>query len=126
MLGDADVRKHPPARWVRITIPARSYGDAASNNRGTRAPVGPCEKGATMKRPILRVLTWGGVGDALLNTAAFRAWKERNPGGRLIVYCATRMHHDILRGNPHITSLRQMYRWRFALRAFPFGRRWMQ
>lgn len=54
----------------------------------------------------LRIASWGGIGDALLATPAFRALKERAPDRRLIVYCAQPSHVEIYRHNPYIDVLR--------------------
>lgn len=44
----------------------------------------------------------------------------QHPGGRLVVYCTSAKHREILRGNPYIDSLRLMTKWPFSLDAFPF------
>lgn len=75
-----------------------------------------------MNRPVARWWTYGGLGDVILQTPAIRAWKQQFPHGRLIMYCLSTTHRDILRGNPHIDALRVMTPLRGALSAFRFGR----
>jgi len=68
-----------------------------------------------MSRPELRILSLGGVGDAVLLTACIREWRQQHPEGRLITYCADEKLREVLLGNPHIDSLRLVGRWRFWL-----------
>lgn len=53
-----------------------------------------------------RVISWGGIGDALLTTPSFKAIKERYPKSRLIVYYSNPIHKDVFKNNPFIDSLR--------------------
>jgi ADP-heptose:LPS heptosyltransferase len=76
-----------------------------------------------MKRQIFRIVTEGGIGDVILHTPVFRAWKQQHPTGRLIVYCMRAVEREALRGNPYIDSLRA-FGWRHRmLQTFPRLRR---
>ncbi|HYC29679.1 MAG TPA: glycosyltransferase family 9 protein [Chitinophagaceae bacterium] len=59
-----------------------------------------------MRKNIIRILSWGGLGDVLLSTAAIRALKEQNSNCKLIVYYSTKQHREIYLNNPHIDELR--------------------
>jgi ADP-heptose:LPS heptosyltransferase len=59
-----------------------------------------------MKPKNVSVVSWGGLGDALLATPGFRAMKERWPELRLTVYCKSWLHYELYLHNPHIDSLR--------------------
>ena len=54
----------------------------------------------------ISIRSWGGIGDALLATPAFRALKEQHPGKRLRAYCVTRSHYDVYLHNPYIDALK--------------------
>jgi ADP-heptose:LPS heptosyltransferase len=62
-------------------------------------------------RPVLRLLTFGGIGDVILTTPAIREWRRQHARGRLVVYCSQSIHREILLGNPHIDSLRIWRQW---------------
>jgi ADP-heptose:LPS heptosyltransferase len=80
-----------------------------------------------MKRPVLRILAGGGIGDVVLHTPAIRAWKQSNPRGKLIVYYLPKFHRELLQGNPHIDSLRSLSPLHLALLASsPVVQRWFQ
>jgi ADP-heptose:LPS heptosyltransferase len=55
----------------------------------------------------VRVISWGGIGDATLSTAAFRTLKLEHPEWQLNVYWANEDHRDIYTGNPHIDLLQK-------------------
>jgi ADP-heptose:LPS heptosyltransferase len=59
-----------------------------------------------MAAAVLKLRTWGGIGDVLLLTPSLRAWKAAHPMGRLQVYCSSPLHFELLRHNPHIDVLR--------------------
>lgn len=52
------------------------------------------------------MIAWGGLGDILLSTPAFKALKQKHPGCRIIVYCPTKGHREIFRNNPDIDAIR--------------------
>lgn len=54
----------------------------------------------------IRIVSWGGHGDALLATPVFRALKEQRPERELIVYCSSESHYNIYLHNPHIDVLK--------------------
>lgn len=60
-----------------------------------------------MNRSNIRVIAWGGIGDALLTTPLFRAIKEQLPGTRTIVYTYKDMHYDVFLHNPYIDKLKK-------------------
>ncbi len=59
-----------------------------------------------MKRKVFRIISWGGIGDAILTTPSFRALKERHPGSKIILYCGAKSHWSVFVNNPYIDSLR--------------------
>jgi len=54
------------------------------------------------------ILSWGGIGDALVCTPSFKALKEKFPGCRITVYYSNRHHREVFRNNPCIDSLRRL------------------
>jgi ADP-heptose:LPS heptosyltransferase len=60
-----------------------------------------------MKNSDFRLVSLGGMGDALLATPLFRALKEQRPRARTIVYCTDDSHYEIYLHNPYIDRLRR-------------------
>lgn len=58
-------------------------------------------------RKNLHVAAFGGIGDCLMATPAFRAIKEKTPDRKLIVYYENDSVRDIFLHNPNIDSLRR-------------------
>jgi ADP-heptose:LPS heptosyltransferase len=52
------------------------------------------------------ILSWGGIGDALLTTPLLRAIKEQQPNSTTIVYSLSPSHHSVFLHNPYIDKLR--------------------
>ncbi|MEL7006363.1 MAG: glycosyltransferase family 9 protein [Bacteroidota bacterium] len=52
----------------------------------------------------VNIVSWGGMGDALLSTASFKAIKEKYPDKKIRVFYLKR-HRDIFLNNPYIDSL---------------------
>jgi ADP-heptose:LPS heptosyltransferase len=74
------------------------------------------------------IIQWGGIGDVLLCTPAYRALKKNYPDHKIIVYWKLEKHRDALHCNPHIDSLRRLRFWElcrypFHLYAYLFNRR---
>jgi ADP-heptose:LPS heptosyltransferase len=69
-----------------------------------------------MKHSTIRIISWGGVGDALLTTPLFRAIKEQLPGSRTVVYSGWSAHHEVFLNNPYIDKLRKPGRLSYAER----------
>ena len=63
-----------------------------------------------MKKSTIRIVSWGGIGDALLTTPLFRAIKEQSPSSRLIVYALSYGHYEIFLNNPYIDKLKKSSR----------------
>lgn len=59
-----------------------------------------------MRRKVFQIISWGGIGDAILTTPSFRAIKERHPLSKVIVYCGAKNHWDVFANNPYIDRLR--------------------
>lgn len=55
---------------------------------------------------LVKVRTWGGIGDVLLTTPALRELKRRHPRARVKVYCTRRPHVEVLRHNPYVDVLK--------------------
>lgn len=54
-----------------------------------------------IKRRI-RVISCGGIGDALLLTPSFEAIKSKYSNVKLIVYCSSKGHKQVFKNNPYI------------------------
>ena len=59
-----------------------------------------------MKKKVIRIISFGGLGDVLLSTPIFGALKRKYPNSRIIVYCIRKIDREIYRNNPHIDELR--------------------
>ncbi len=59
-----------------------------------------------MKKRIIRIGVWGGIGDALLLTPAVKALKQADPNNRVLVYYQKEVHRDVFLHNPYVDSLR--------------------
>ena len=57
-----------------------------------------------MKMRTIRIISWGGLGDAVLLTPTLKALKEKYPGRKTEILCLER-HKPIFLNNPHIDSL---------------------
>jgi ADP-heptose:LPS heptosyltransferase len=58
-----------------------------------------------MKPKTIRILTWGGLGDALLITPALAALRQAHPAARIVVYCEHPFFKDLYRHNPDISRV---------------------
>lgn len=67
-----------------------------------------------MSRKHIRIVSWGGLGDALLVTPSFRQLKVQYPGCRITVYCTATSHFEIYRHNPDIDVLKRLGPFAFA------------
>lgn len=70
-----------------------------------------------MKKDVIRVLTWGGLGDVMLSTPSFESLKNAKPSPKIVVYYRTIPHRDILKNNPFIDELKPLNRI-FYVRSF--------
>jgi ADP-heptose:LPS heptosyltransferase len=52
-----------------------------------------------------RVVTWGGIGDALLITPTVRILKQQHPDCKIHVYCTKKSHQEALLNNKYIDRL---------------------
>jgi ADP-heptose:LPS heptosyltransferase len=57
----------------------------------------------------IRIISWGGIGDALLTTPSFKALKEKYPNSRVVVYCPLNSHKEVFLHNPYIDSIKKFY-----------------
>lgn len=55
-----------------------------------------------MARKVFRIILFGGLGDALLSTPAFRALKKEYPDCRIVLFCFSNRQQTIFKNNPHI------------------------
>src|SRR5258708_1570491 len=53
----------------------------------------------------LYIKTWGGLGDVVLTTPVFKAFKARFPGMKIIVFCHSPGGKQVLENNPYIDRL---------------------
>lgn len=68
----------------------------------------------------IRIISWGGIGDALLLTPAFSAIKAQYPEAKLRVYYPCNPHKQIFENNPHIDSLKRFSRTKAPLAKFRY------
>jgi len=71
-----------------------------------------------MKNSDIRIVSGGGLGDALLFTPLFRAIKEQRLDARITVYCSFNSHYEIYLHNPYIDRLKKPGRLNKAERLF--------
>ncbi|HTI10227.1 MAG TPA: glycosyltransferase family 9 protein [Puia sp.] len=57
-------------------------------------------------RNKIYVKIWGGLGDILLATPIFKEFRRQFPGVKIISLCRNKRDLQILKGNPHIDTLR--------------------
>jgi len=58
-----------------------------------------------MSASTFHILSWGGLGDAILATPCFRAFKRQRPGDRLVVHPKNQAHYELYLHNPYIDEL---------------------
>ena len=56
-------------------------------------------------RKLIRIATWGGLGDALLLTPALRALKREHPNCKIKLACTSKSFRDLFKNNPHVDVL---------------------
>jgi len=59
-----------------------------------------------MNKKIIRIISWGGLGDILLSTPSYAALKQKHTNAKIIMYCSTKRHKEVYKHNPHIDELR--------------------
>jgi len=57
------------------------------------------------KRNVYKIISHGGIGDALLTTPVFSALKKKDPDCIIKVYCPDKKHLEVYRHNPYIDKL---------------------
>lgn len=57
-------------------------------------------------KETLRIITWGGIGDAILLTPLLKTLKKTSANVEVRVYCIDTDHEQVLRHNPNIDVLR--------------------
>ncbi|MFZ6010305.1 MAG: glycosyltransferase family 9 protein [Bacteroidota bacterium] len=57
-------------------------------------------------RRVFRIVTWGGLGDALIIMPSLQALKRKYPDCRVIVYCENARQKDIFIGYPFVDKVR--------------------
>lgn len=62
-----------------------------------------------------KIITIGGIGDALLVTPLFREIKKQFPDSRINVWCVSPQQMELLKNNPHIARLRHAKFWKHPL-----------
>ena len=79
------------------------------------------------KKKKFRIISWGGIGDALLLTPAFKSIKVQHPDAHITVYYPRSAHKQVFLHNPYVDSLKKynllaapltMLRYRFDPGAF--------
>lgn len=58
-----------------------------------------------MPSRIFRLITMGGLGDALLLTPVVKALKEKDPATRVWVFCVSTPYMDVFRNNPYVDRI---------------------
>jgi ADP-heptose:LPS heptosyltransferase len=64
-----------------------------------------------MDGKTIRVLTHGGLGDILLSAPSFKALRQKYPAAKISVYCLSKSHMEVYKGNPHIDRLTMASFW---------------
>jgi ADP-heptose:LPS heptosyltransferase len=59
------------------------------------------------RRKVMRIISWGGIGDVLLSTPSFMELKQRDKHRRIIVYCRSKPDVEVYRNNPYIDRVRR-------------------
>ncbi len=78
-----------------------------------------------MNRKEFVIVTWGGIGDALICTPTMKALKETYPDYKIVLYCINQQHKDVFKNNYFVDSLRllkigAMLRYPYHLFAYLF------
>lgn len=77
-----------------------------------------------MKRKVFRLISQGGLGDALLITPALKALKETHPGCKIILYCTHPHHKHVYANNPHADVVKPAAFWRSPLDFICYYLKW--
>jgi ADP-heptose:LPS heptosyltransferase len=85
-----------------------SYRHQSIPSGGTRENI---DEGTLAAKRHYRIVTWGGIGDALTLTPALRALKLRYPTRKIHVLCTQKSHKEVLKNNPYIDSLIHVGDW---------------
>lgn len=64
---------------------------------------------------VFKIVSSGGLGDALLTTPVFRSIKLKHPESKIVVYCVNQGHYDIYSNNPFIDKLKIISFWTLPL-----------
>lgn len=62
------------------------------------------------------IVSWGGIGDALVCTPTYKSLKLKFPDKKIILYYTFKKHRFVFENNPHIDSLRYLHisaMWRY-------------
>ena len=78
------------------------------------AQVSKC-KTLPLNKRTYRIVTWGGIGDALLITPTIRTLKRRYPDCKVHVYCIYKAHKEALENNKYIDRLQLIDRRSMAI-----------
>jgi ADP-heptose:LPS heptosyltransferase len=62
-----------------------------------------------MKKKVIRIIAWGGLGDILLSTPCLKALKMQNGNVRIVVFCGSKGYMEIYKGNPNIDQLNSTF-----------------
>jgi len=73
---------------------------------------------------IFKILSQGGIGDALLLTPSLRAIKKRYPLSRTHIFCTTPAHLQIFKNNPFIDKLEFGSVWRHPIQTIRTMQGW--
>jgi ADP-heptose:LPS heptosyltransferase len=60
-----------------------------------------------MPKKVFKIIAWGGLGDVLLSTPAFKAIKKKYPSCKIEVYCATKSHIPVFENNPYVDKVKR-------------------
>lgn len=73
------------------------------------------------------LVSWGGIGDAIVCTPAIESLRAEYPEKKIILYCTERSHLEVFKHNPNVDSVRFMsnralLRYPYHFYAFSFNR----
>jgi ADP-heptose:LPS heptosyltransferase len=54
---------------------------------------------------VIRLVSWGGIGDAVLATPAVRSLRQAHRGTRIEMHCVLPAHREVFLHNPHLDRL---------------------
>jgi len=102
-------------KYVALAQALSDDGTSPGDNRDSDSAIGSHVQPSTpilvgfCKKPI-RIVSIGGIGDAILLTPVLRALAKLNPQRRIIVWAGNPAHESVFKHNPYVAKLRRVGR----------------